>query len=93
MLIKAVKSEFLEVVEMLLQNGADIEVLHNNMSALMYAVEKNNSAMVDLLIRAGASVDGSLQVISEIFLYGFANVLYCSLLALYGLRCVKCRLN
>ena len=63
MLLNAVRNNLLEMTELLLEKGADYEVLDNNdMNALMHAVRQKNSAMVNMLIKAGASVDGSLEV-------------------------------
>lgn len=59
LLSHAVRSQFPEIVDMLLDAGADINVLSGDRgySPLMDAVQKSDVAMVELLLRRGANTE------------------------------------
>ena len=72
---QAVKSNDVQMIEYLIQAGADINFLPgyaNGMTALQLAVQNGNMEIVKLLLNSGADEAGSLQVAAKNGLIGIA---------------------
>ncbi|MFT5167337.1 MAG: hypothetical protein ACI8P3_002574 [Saprospiraceae bacterium] len=68
MLQVAIASDQPEVVRLLIEKGADIELLSENMTPLMHAIQICNQPIFDLLIECGADINAlNLQKKSPLF--------------------------
>jgi calcineurin-like phosphoesterase family protein/ankyrin repeat protein len=68
MLQAAIQNDQPDVVQFLIDQGADIELLSENMTPLMHAIQVNNQLIMDLLIEKGANINAlNLQKKSPLF--------------------------
>jgi len=56
-IVWAVKNNNLEITELLIQNGADINTVYNNRTLLIYAINNNYTDLAELLILYGADIN------------------------------------
>ncbi len=57
-----------QIIQLLIEQGADLELLSENMTPLMHAIKAKNHHIVDLLIKSGANINAiNLQKKSPLF--------------------------